>query len=117
MQVCKPTTTCHVCFEGSDKPTIECLEKVEFPENDDTLLLQAGTRHQESRPGCVNKATPFVSQEDKAKKKRESDPLYNKEKRKRAPSESTECGCGGRYRDSNRNVHFWSKKHMAWVEG
>jgi hypothetical protein len=51
------------------------LEQVEFPENDDTELLKAETRHQQARPGCVNTATPYVSAEDKAKKKRESDRL------------------------------------------
>lgn len=115
MQIRKPTMTCHVCFEGPDEPTIECLEQVQFPENDDTLLRQAETRHQQARPRCVNKATPYVSAENKAKKKRESDRLYDKEKRTRAPSESTECGCGGRYTHSNRQVHFLSKRHVEWM--
>jgi hypothetical protein len=43
---CMPTTTCHVCFEGTEPPTIECLEQVEFLEHDHTHLFQAETRHQ-----------------------------------------------------------------------
>jgi hypothetical protein len=117
MQIRKPTTTCHVCFEGLEEPTIECLETVEFPENDNTLLLQAETRHKEARPGCVNRATPYVSQEDKAQKKRDYDRQYDKERRGKGRLESKECGCGGRYSDSNRQVHFRSKRHMAWVDG
>jgi hypothetical protein len=73
MQIRKPTTTCHVCFEGVKEPTIGGLETVEFPENDDTELRQAELRHQQVRPDCVNKATPFVSAKYKAQKKRDYD--------------------------------------------
>jgi hypothetical protein len=73
-----------VCFGGREEPTIECLEQVECPENDDTLLRQAETWHKKARPGCVNKATPYVSPEDRVKKKRESDRNYDR-KRGKAP--------------------------------
>jgi hypothetical protein len=68
---------------------------VEFPENDDTLLPQAQWRHQQSRPDCVDKATPHVSMEDSVAKKRESDGQYNKDKRSKALY-SKPCECGGR---------------------
>lgn len=113
MQLRKPTT-CHVCFEGSQPPTIQCLEKVEFPENDDTLLRQVETRHILGRPACVNKAVPFVSEEEQRANKKAKDREYDA-RRSKARNESSECGCGGRVSQASKKTHERSVRHVAWL--
>ena len=101
----------------------------EFPCNSDTELRIEERRQMDLLGGELNTNRPFITEEERKisviqyqKKNKDKVIGYkykytesNKEKIKEYKNKKFECKCGGKYTQSNKSMHFKSKKHINYI--